>query len=92
MHLLGLGGEFTRLVPHIPPFIGMPSSPEPPSSWMKMPIRVPRKAPMAVTNCAPMAARLEKPDWMRSAKSPTSWGISCRKTARVVLAPRVGEA
>jgi hypothetical protein len=63
-----------------------------PNSWIAMPIKVPRRAPMAVMNCEPMAARLEKPDWMRSAKSPTSWGISWKKTATVVVAPIVGEA
>lgn len=53
---------------------------------------VPIRAPMAVTNWEAMAARLEKPDWISSAKSPTSWGISWKKTATVVVAPMVGEA
>lgn len=67
-------------------------APLPPNSCTAMPIRVPSRAPMAVMNWDPMAARLEKPDCTRRAKSPTSWGISWKKTATVVVAPMVGEA
>lgn len=86
--------KLTRLVPQSPPLRGIasPSAPPEPSSWTAMPMSVPMRAPMAVTNWDAMAARLEKPDWMSSAKSPTSWGISWKKTATVVVAPMVGEA
>lgn len=88
------GKKLTRLVPQSPPFRGIASPPAPPepNSWTAMPMSVPSRAPMAVTNWDAMAARLEKPDWMSSAKSPTSWGISWKKTATVVVAPMVGEA
>ncbi|KAK0918116.1 hypothetical protein LTR91_012700 [Friedmanniomyces endolithicus] len=64
----------------------------PPNSCTAIPIIVPSTAPKAVTNCSPMAAFLLMPPWMSSAKSPTSCGISWQKTARVVVAPMVGEA
>lgn len=85
----------TRLVPQRPPFLGMTSSaapPAPPNSWTAMPMSVPSSAPTAVMNCDPMAARFEKPDCTSRAKSPTSCGISWKKTATVVVAPMVGDA
>jgi hypothetical protein len=90
--------KLTKLVPHRPAFLGIPASfppadaEAPPSSWTAIPMSVPRRAPMAVTNCDAIAARLENPDWTSRAKSPTSWGISWKKTATVVVAPIVGEA
>lgn len=49
--------------------------------------RAPTRPPPAVSNWKTAACHLVKPDLSKMAKSPTSWGISCTKMAKVVKSP-----
>jgi len=50
----------------------------------------PSKAALAERKLKIRAFLIEKPPWISTPKSPSSWGISWNKTAIVVARPRLG--